>query len=123
MNIHVFAVRYREDIRPFVKNFYSDPTLPKDEVKLTIINNYGTLSSESNDFEIINNALRPDFSTGHLSRNWNQALINGFKNLAEPEVDYVVSLIFQLCLLANKERCQTSISAIFYYFLSLLYVK
>ena len=37
------------------------------------------------------NNLRPDFSTGHLSRNHNQAIINGFESLIEPKCDVVVS--------------------------------
>lgn len=39
---------------------------------------------------IIRNAMRPDFSTGHLSRNWNQALISGFVDLNSPEADLVI---------------------------------
>lgn len=39
---------------------------------------------------VIHNRLRPDFSTGHLSRNWNQALINGFESLQTPAVDIVI---------------------------------
>lgn len=38
----------------------------------------------------LRNATRPDFSTGHLSRNWNQALINGFKNLQDPDADILI---------------------------------
>ncbi|MEY3404022.1 MAG: hypothetical protein RLZZ86_3644 [Cyanobacteriota bacterium] len=39
---------------------------------------------------ILNNTVRPDFSKGHLSRNWNQGIINGFVNLNQPQADYVV---------------------------------
>ena len=34
--------------------------------------------------------MRPDFSTGHLSRNWNQAIIHGFKNLQNPDCDILI---------------------------------
>lgn len=40
---------------------------------------------------MLRNDLRPDFSTGHLSRNWNQALINGFVNLKNPDADLVIA--------------------------------
>lgn len=40
---------------------------------------------------VYHNTLRPDFSTGHLSRNWNQAIINGFKSLTEPECDILIT--------------------------------
>lgn len=38
----------------------------------------------------IHNQGRPDFSTGHLSRSWNQGLIHGFRNLKNPDADIVV---------------------------------
>lgn len=38
----------------------------------------------------LRNDLRPDFSTGHLSRNWNQALIAGFVNLQDPAADLLI---------------------------------
>lgn len=38
----------------------------------------------------LRNSTRPDFSTGHLSRNWNQALINGFVNLQDPDADLLI---------------------------------
>jgi uncharacterized protein YkvS len=43
-----------------------------------IINNHSNLDIDEkylNRVTILNNDLRPDFSTGHLSRNWNQAII------------------------------------------------
>lgn len=39
---------------------------------------------------VLNNQTRPDFSTGHLSRNWNQAIMNGFKSLSNPDCDFVI---------------------------------
>lgn len=38
---------------------------------------------------VLHNVCRPDFSTGHLSRNWNQAIINGFVSLNNPNCDIV----------------------------------
>ncbi len=40
---------------------------------------------------IIHNNLRPDSSTGHLSRNWNEAIINGFDNLNNPISDILIT--------------------------------
>lgn len=40
---------------------------------------------------IMHNLLRPDFSTGHLSRNWNQCIINGFRDLNHPDCDIVMT--------------------------------
>lgn len=38
----------------------------------------------------LKNNLRPDFSTGHLSRSWNQAIVNGFKDLNSPDCEAVI---------------------------------
>jgi hypothetical protein len=34
--------------------------------------------------------MQPDFGTGHTSRNWNQALIHGFRDLDAPDCDLVI---------------------------------
>jgi len=39
---------------------------------------------------VLRNATRPDFSTGHLSRNWNQAIINGFVDIKSPDADLLI---------------------------------
>lgn len=39
---------------------------------------------------IIINETRATFSTGHLSRNWNECLIDGFKNIDAPDADIVI---------------------------------
>lgn len=62
------------------------------QVEMTVINNYGKLSLESkyDRFKILNNDTRPDWSTGHLARNWNEGLMHGFVNLSKPDADIVV---------------------------------
>jgi hypothetical protein len=63
--------------------------------EIIVINNYTSefnLQSycDENNIKVLHNYLRPDFSTGHLSRNWNQAIINGFKSLQNPDCDILV---------------------------------
>ena len=72
--------------------FESD--FPFDNSEIYVINNHSNIYIEpqyKDKIKILNNDLRPDFSTGHLSRNWNQAIINGFKNLNEPDCDLVIA--------------------------------
>lgn len=63
------------------------------KIEVNIINNHSnflldkTFESKVN---VLHNTLRPDFSMGHLSRNWNQSLINGFKDLNSPDCDLVI---------------------------------
>ena len=72
--------------------FESD--FPFDNSEIYVINNHSNIYIEpqyKDKIKILNNDLRPDFSTGHLARNWNQAIINGFKNLNEPDCDLVIA--------------------------------
>lgn len=76
------------------KLFKSDfKDIPNTEVN--IINNHSEFYINP-DFEdkvnVLHNVLRPDFSNGNLSENWNQALINGFKSLTSPDCEYVVTM-------------------------------
>ncbi len=55
----------------------------------------------SGKINVIHNQLRPDFSTGHLSRSWNMCLINGFVDLNNPDCDIVI--LCQVDSFLNKE--------------------
>ncbi|WP_139158941.1 glycosyltransferase family 2 protein [Vibrio sonorensis] len=64
-------------------------------MEINIINNHSDFHLDSNYIDIVNvlhNDLRPDFSTGHLARNWNQAILHGFRDLSNPRSDIVVTV-------------------------------
>ena len=63
-------------------------------LEIFVINNHSNIKIDAEflpRIKLLNNALRPNFSTGHLARNWNQALINGFKDLTAPDCDLVIT--------------------------------
>ena len=61
------------------------------EYELYVINNHDYLyPMEDSSATILNNVVRLDSSTGHLSRNWNQALMLGFEDLNNPKADIVM---------------------------------
>lgn len=65
-----------------------------EKLEVYIINNHSNFNidpSFSDRVKVLHNQVRPDISTGHLSRNWNEALVNGFKNLLNPECDIVIT--------------------------------
>lgn len=67
--------------------------LTQHELEVYIINNHTNfiLHDEFKDKVIVlHNVLQPDFGTGHTSRNWNQGLIHGFKDLNNPDCDLVI---------------------------------
>ena len=97
MNIKLYIVTYNNSIElDKTLNSIFD-SLSKEELNildLNVINNHANFKIDEkfkNKVKILHNNLRPDFSTGHLSRNWNQAIINGFKNLQNPDADIVIT--------------------------------
>ena len=95
MKIKVFIVTYNSDlIFNNVESLLSS-NLVNYDYSINIVDNYGQ-NQNLIDFcldkkiNLIQNKLRPSFSTGHLSRSWNQCIINGFKDLNNPDCDILV---------------------------------
>jgi len=92
--IKIFFVTYKEPtlLNETLESFFETGGSELcDEV--TIINNHSDfyLKNEFLDkVKVIHNSARPDFSTGHLSRNWNQCILHGFKNLKNPDCDILI---------------------------------
>ena len=93
--IKLFICTYNDDEVLF-KNLDSvvKSDLMSHDYEVHILNNYKRLELPEKyyDFniEVINNEARPDFSRGHLSRSWNQGIVNGFKSVKNPDADYVI---------------------------------
>ena len=66
----------------------------KSQYELFILNNHTNFHIDpyyDDKVKVIHNQGRPDFSTGHLTRNWNQAIIHGFEDLINPKCDIVIA--------------------------------
>lgn len=66
------------------------------ELNYYVINNHSNFELRPDLAERINgvlhNSLRPDWSCGHLSRDYNAALMHGFRNLNEPYANQVITM-------------------------------
>ena len=97
MKIRQFIVTYNNQfqINKCLKSIFS--SLSDSELSILeifIINNHSNFHIDEqflHKIKILDNSLRPDFSKGHLSRNWNQSIINGFENLNNPTCDIVIT--------------------------------
>lgn len=74
-----------------VESILATPTYHTREI--VVVNNHSNF--EMSEYllglvRVMDNQTRPDFSTGHLSRNWNECLIDGFRDLSNPDADLVV---------------------------------
>jgi hypothetical protein len=91
--ISLYIVTYRnpEDLNGTIASILASGA----SVRITVINNHSEFFLEPKHEKavtVLHNKLRPDFSTGHLARNWNQALLHGFRDLMNPESDIVVTV-------------------------------
>lgn len=62
------------------------------QINVTIINNHSSFSmpEKFKNHVWVKDNLRVDESCGHLSRDWNYALIDGFRSLRNPQADQVI---------------------------------
>lgn len=95
VKIKIYIVTYKNDSALFeCLESLSKSQIPVGiTVETNVINNHSQFNINENfkNVNVLHNILRPDFSTGHLARNWNQAIINGFKNLNNPDCNILVT--------------------------------
>lgn len=97
VDLKIYIVTYkRNDILndTIEKLFDSDVSLAGN-VEVNVINNYTEFSLNPlflGKVNVLHNVLRPDWSNGNLAENWNQALIDGFRDLQNPATSQVVTL-------------------------------
>jgi len=94
MKIKLFLVTYKghKRLNPTLTSIFNSD-LVRHDFEVNIINNHTDIRLPEQFIDkvsVLHNTLRPDWSSGHLSRNWNQALINGFGSLINPLCDIVV---------------------------------
>ena len=85
--IKIYIVTYKNDkcLNTNLRSLFCSDLMNYD-YEINVINNHSQINIDPKfkKVKLLNNNLRVDFSTGHLSRNWNQALINGFQDLNNP---------------------------------------
>lgn len=91
--ISIYIVTYRNPID--LNNNIASILASGVHARIYVINNHSQFSLEPEHKKavtVLHNRLRPDFSTGHLSRSWNQALLHGFQSLNNPASDIVITV-------------------------------
>jgi len=97
-NLKIYIVTYK---RPEILNKTLDILFNKTDfssvsnTEVNIINNHSEFSLNEEFIDkvnVIHNNTRSDNDTGNLARNWNEALIDGFKDLNNPDAKVVVTM-------------------------------
>lgn len=96
MKVKVYITTYQNEkfLQANVESLLNSD-LKEFDHEISVINNYTSFFGlqefcEKSNVRVLHNVLRPDFSRGHLSRNWNQAIVDGFKDLSNPQCDVLV---------------------------------
>jgi len=98
--VKVYIVTYKnaqhlnENLRTLFESYDASGGMSNIYLEVNIINNHSDFSIypefDKYHINILHNQTRPDFSVGHLPRDWNAALVNGFVDLNKPDCDVVI---------------------------------
>lgn len=92
INLYIVTFRNHSGLHECLDSL-SNTHIPSNvTLNINVINNHSEfkIDEKFKNVNVMHNTLRPDFSTGHLSRSWNQAIIHGFKSLTTPRAQIVV---------------------------------
>lgn len=94
MKIRVGIVSYNNatDLNNLLASLFASDIIEHD-YSIEVINNHSNfnLRDEFKDrVNVIHNRVRPDWSTGHISKDYNSILVRGFGNLNAPHHDIVI---------------------------------
>lgn len=92
VKLYILTYNNQQHLNEGLETLFS-ADLSQHQLEVYIINNHTNFTLHDKFVDkvtVLHNVLQPDFGTGHTSRNWNQGLIHGFKNLNNPDCDLVV---------------------------------
>tara|TARA_B110000305_G_C19372738_1_gene605361 strand:+ start:155 stop:1108 length:954 start_codon:yes stop_codon:yes gene_type:complete len=107
--IKIYIVTYKRTdvLNNTLENLFKSDFTEVENTEVNIINNHTNFNLDKkfiNKVNILNNVLRPDWSNGNLAENWNQALLNGFRDLNNPDAEYIVTM--QNDTVVDKNWCK-----------------
>jgi len=94
MKIKFYIVTYKrkDDLhKTLISLFKTD--ISQHNVHVYIVNNHSDFYIDdefTNKVTVLHNVFRPNHSTGHLSRNYNEIFLHGFKDLLNPDCDILI---------------------------------
>lgn len=95
LKIYIVTYRRSDILNDTLDKLFKSDFASIKNTEVNIINNHSEFFIEDrfrDKVNVIHNVLRPDWSNGNLAENWNQALLDGFRDLNNPDSEYVVTL-------------------------------
>jgi hypothetical protein len=94
--IKVYIITYKRSdvLNELIDNLKSSDFKDVANTQINVINNHTDfyLEERNKDVRVLHNMTRPDWSNGNLCENFNQAIIDGFRNLNNTDSEIVVTL-------------------------------
>ena len=94
MKIKFYIVTYKrkKDLHNTLVSLFNTD-INEYNVEVYIVNNHSEIFIDDefkSRVKVLHNTFRPDSSTGHLSRNYNEIFLHGFKDLSNPDCDLLM---------------------------------
>lgn len=95
MKLVISIVTYNNevDINDCVESLLNSDVVQQD-YKIEIINNHSNFNLHEqfrDKVTVLHNVLRPDWSTGHITKDYNSAIVRNFRNLNNPDIDWLIT--------------------------------
>ena len=107
IKIYIITYKRNDVLNELIDNLKSSDFKDVENTEINIINNHTDfyLEDRNSDVRVLHNMTRPNWSTGNLPENFNQAIIDGFRDLKNPDSEIVVTL--QNDAVLDKNWCST----------------
>jgi len=95
LKIYIVTYKRTEILNDTLRNLFESDFSAIENTEVNIINNHSEFKlydEFKGKVNVLHNVLRPDWSNGNLGENWNQALLDGFRDLNNPDSEYVVTM-------------------------------
>lgn len=95
IKIYIVTYKRHDVLNELLENLYNSDFADLANTEINIINNHTNFFIEEkyrDKVNVLHNMCRPNWSSGNLGENWNQALIHGFKSLKNPDTEILVTL-------------------------------
>tara|TARA_B100000674_G_C37979636_1_gene981313 strand:+ start:9521 stop:10450 length:930 start_codon:yes stop_codon:yes gene_type:complete len=95
MKIYIMTYKRCDVLNDTLEKLFKSDFSKIDNTEVNIVNNHTEFYLRpkfKNKVNVLHNVLRPDWSNGNISENYNQAFINGIINLNKPDTEILVTL-------------------------------
>tara|TARA_Y100000034_G_C6818051_1_gene368204 strand:- start:18 stop:908 length:891 start_codon:yes stop_codon:yes gene_type:complete len=95
MKVYIVTYKRSDILNDTLEKLFDSDFSNLENTEVNIINNHTSFQLDpkfESKVRVLHNVLRPDWSNGNLAENWNQALLDGFRDLSNPDAEFVVTL-------------------------------